>query len=382
MKHDRHSPSLLFRNLPRLITGRLRILPLTWLWLLFFHETIKNVSCEISGRDPKTGEPFDLANASCLSYPFEKFTLVIPSVVNKERFNMKTIALEFVPPNVEDGTEKAIEEALKVQSLAKECGMENKIRHLMIPGMIVEDDDRPVEMKPKLDPLEVWKAVQPKVPAMKGLCTQVTAFMDHDALGQRFGQLLEAGMEGLIFVGVPRTMSDGEGSGVAPTDALDQFKEQVPNRGVILIPTREGETGRFGFKCRQGATFAMTQLLYSDTIVDFLKKMSGETEDRPSVLLSFGYVPKVEERIGLIKWLIQDPGNASVAAEQEFVARMAPMSYSEKETELMDLYKRVVDGVAQLDFPMGIHLEAPYGFSKPAFDLFSTMLDYYSPDVD
>jgi hypothetical protein len=34
-------------------------------------------------------------------------------------------------------------------------------------------------------------------------------------------------------------------------------------------------------------------------------------------------VPKVEGRIGLIKWLIQDPGTLPSAAEQEFVKTLA-----------------------------------------------------------
>ena len=48
-------------------------------------------------------------------------------------------------------------------------------------------------------------------------------------------------MEGIAFVGVPRTMSDGEGSGIAPTDALTLYRDLVPNRGAILIPTRAEE---------------------------------------------------------------------------------------------------------------------------------------------
>lgn len=130
-------------------------------------------------------------------------------------------------------------------------------------------------------------------------------------------------MEGVVFVGVPRTMNDGEGSGVAPTDALSIYRELVTNRGVILIPTRDGEQGRFNFKCDQGATCRMTQLLYSDAIVGFLSEFARQTDHRPEILLSFGFVPKMESRVGLINWLIQDPGNAAVAAEQEFVRKLA-----------------------------------------------------------
>ena len=196
---------------------------------------------------------------------------------------LNTVALELVPPNIDRGPEQAAEDARKVAQFSAETGMEGRIRHVMIPGMIAEDDDRPIEMKPKLDVLEFWSLIRPQLPGMKGLCTQVTAFMDEPALSRRLADLTAAGFEGIVFVGVPRTMHDGEGSGVAPTDALSIYRDQVANRGVILIPTREGEQGRFTFKCDQGATYGMTQLLYSDAIVGFLTEFAKTTEHRPEI---------------------------------------------------------------------------------------------------
>ena len=293
---------------------------------------------------------------------------------------MNTIALEFVPPNEEDGRAKAIEEAREVLRLSKEAGMEGRIRHLMIPGMIEEDPDRPVDMKPKMDPLDVWKAAGPEMPGVNGMCTQVTAFHDREKLTERFTALREAGMEAIIFVGVPRTMADGEGGGVPPTDALAEFQKLVPNRGVILIPTREGEHGRFNFKCDRGATFALTQLLYSDAIVGFLKDFAAKTAHRPEILLSFGYIPQVEQRVKLIQWLIQDPGNKAVEEEQAFVARLAEAPVEQRRREIVDLYKRVIDGAQGLGFPLSLHFETPYEFVKPAFEMFAEMLEYWAPD--
>lgn len=292
---------------------------------------------------------------------------------------LNTIALELVPSNVERGPQFAIDEAHKVVTLSAEAGIEGRIGHVMIPGMIEEDDDRPIEMKPKLDVLDYWSTIKPELPGVRGLCTQVTSFLDEPALRTRLTELSAAGFDGIAFVGVPRTMSDGEGAGVAPTDALSIYDELVPNRGAILIPTRDGEQGRFNFKCKQGATYGMTQLLYSDTIVGFLQQFARETDHRPEILLSFGFVPKIESKVGLINWLIQDPGNAAVAAEQDFVRSLAGMEPGDKRTALVDLYKRVVDGVADLGFPLSIHLEATYGVSRPAFDTFAEMLAYWSP---
>ncbi|MCV7195801.1 mycobacterial-type methylenetetrahydrofolate reductase [Mycobacterium angelicum] len=293
---------------------------------------------------------------------------------------LNTIALELVPPNVDGGKERALEDAQKVVRYSAESGLDGRIRHVMIPGMIAEDDDRPVPMQPKLDVLDFWSIIKPELPGLNGLCTQVTAFLDEATLGDRLADLTAAGMEGVVFVGVPRTMSDGEGSGVAPTDALSIYRGQVANRGVILIPTREGEQGRFNFKCNQGATYGMTQLLYSDAIVGFLTEFAKETDHRPEILLSFGFVPKIETRVGLINWLIQDPGNAAVAAEQEFVKTLAEGEPPHKRQLMVDLYKRVIDGVADLGFPLGIHFEATYGVSAPAFQTFAEMLAYWAPD--
>lgn len=292
---------------------------------------------------------------------------------------MNTVALELVPPNVDRGLEYAVEEAHKVLRFAAEAGIEGRIRHILMPSMIAEDDDRPIEMKPKFDVLDYWRAIKPELPEMAGLCTQVTAFSDETTLRARLGEMTTAGIEGVVFVGVPRTMADGEGSGVPPTDALTTFRADVPDRGVILIPTRAEEIGRFNFKCERGATFGLCQLLYSDAIVPFLTEFARHSDARPEILLSFGFVPTFENRVGLINWLIQDPGNAAVAAEQEFVKKLAASEPEQRRAMMLDLYKRVIDGVADLGFPLSVHLEATYGVSGAAFTTFAQMLEYWSP---
>jgi hypothetical protein len=294
--------------------------------------------------------------------------------------SLNTVALELVPPNVERGREQALDDARKVVQCSADAGLQGRLRHVMMPGMIEEDDGRPVEMKPKMDVLDFWSIIKPELPGVNGLCTQVTAFMDEQTLRRRLSDLCDSGIEGIAFVGVPRTMNDGEGSGVAPTDALTIFEPVVANRGAILIPTREGEQGRFTFKCKQGATYGMTQLLYSDAIVDFLTEFANANDYRPEILLSFGFVPQVETRVGLINWLIQDPGNAAVADEQEFVKTLAGSAPVQRRKLMVDLYKRVVDGVGELGFPLSIHFEATYGVNKAAFDTFADMLAHWSPE--
>lgn len=295
---------------------------------------------------------------------------------------LETVALELVPPNVDNpdsGREQAAEDAAKVLRCSADVGLGGRLGHVMIPGMIEEDSGRPIEMKPKMDVLDFWSVIRPELPGINGLCTQVTAFLDESALHERLRLLSDSGMDGVAFVGVPRTMNDGEGSGVAPTDALSLFDGLVANRGVILIPTREAEQGRFAFKCDRGANYGMTQLLYSDAIVEFLAEFAATSEHRPEILLSFGFVPKVETRIGLIDWLIQDAGNAAVAEEQAFVKRLAGSEPAERRKLQLDLYRRVIDGVGDLGFPLSIHFEATYGVNVAAFETFAEMLAYWSP---
>lgn len=292
---------------------------------------------------------------------------------------METVALELVPPDAVGGFAQSQEIGRKVAEHARTAGLTDSLRHLMIPGMIAEDPDRPVDLTAKMDVLDFWNAVRPEIGDVGGLCTQVTAFDDVPELTERLRALTQAGMDGIAFVGVPRTMSDGEGPGIAPTDAMAEFTDLVPNRGAILIPTREGEQGRFGFKCERGATYGMTQLLYSDRIVEFLRDFASETDHRPEILLSFGFIPAAEQRVKLIDWLIQDPGNPYVESEQAYVARVAEGSVDQRKKELVELYKRVIDGVGELGFPVSIHLETPYGPSLPAFEMFAEMLDYWSP---
>ena len=83
--------------------------------------------------------------------------------------------------------------------------------------------------------------------------------------------------------------------------------------------------------------------------------------------------------MGLINWLIQDPGNAAVATEQDFVKTLAAAEPDRKRRLIVDLYQRVIDGVADLGFPLSIHFEATYGYSAPAFETFAEMLSYFTP---
>ena len=247
---------------------------------------------------------------------------------------MNTVAFELVPPLLEAGTEKAVEEGRNLAEQLRASGLTDRVRHVMIPGMIAEDPDRPVEMKPRMDTLDFWRAIRPELDGVGGLCTQVTAFHAKAELAARLGELRDAGMDGMgTFVGIPRTMADGEGPGVAPTRrAFGVRRRRGGHRGVILIPTREGEQERFAFKCERGATFGMTQLLFSDAVVDFLTEFARRSDHRPEILLSFGFVPDAEERVELIDWLIKDPGNAAVEREQELVASLATSASSRSRT--------------------------------------------------
>ena len=291
---------------------------------------------------------------------------------------MGTVALEFVPPNQEDGTAKAVEEAQKARENMEQMGIFERLNTLIIPGLIgEEEEERPVPFKPKIDPLETYQAVREILP-YEGVVTQVTPFLTPEELDQRVQNLKNNDIERVIFVGVPRTMADGEGPGLSPVDALTRYQNELQGRGVILIPTRPDEKGRLEFKLSSGANFAMTQLLYSETIADFLPQVL-ETDYRPEVLLSFGHVAGAEKNVGLIQWLIKD--NAEIVQqEMNFVAELGNMEFQERKKRLLDLYKRIIDRVTHLELKLGLHLEAPYGFSPQAMETFHDMLEIWSPE--
>lgn len=291
---------------------------------------------------------------------------------------MSTVALEFVPPVLEEGADKAREEAAKVAGLIAQHGIDDRVNSVIIPGMIEEDPDRPVAFSKRLDPLDTWRAIREMLP-LDCIVTQVTAFHSEDRLLERFRVLRGEDIDRAVCVGVPRTMKDGEGGGVPPVEAIARFRDEMPSRGVILIPTRQDEIGRFRFKVEQGADFAMCQLLYSDRIVSFLREIREHTDRRPEILLSFGHIAKAEQKKGLIRWLIKDEGNPLVEKEVAFVERLAGLPMEERRAELLELYQRVIEGVRDLGFPIGLHLECPYGFSEPAFETFAGMLEVWAP---
>ena len=60
--------------------------------------------------------------------------------------------------------------------------------------------------------------------------------------------------------------------------------------------------------------------------------------------------------------------------------KLADSRPDQKRKLMLDLYQRVIDGVAELGYPLSVHLEAPYGVSAPAFETFAEMLAYWAPD--
>ncbi len=220
----------------------------------------------------------------------------------------------------------------------------------------------------------------PSCPACAACALKVTSFLDQESLGKRLTDLSGAGFDGIAFVGVPRTMKDGEGEGVAPTDALSIYEDLVPNRGAIPDPHPRRRAGPVQLQVRAGRHLRHDPAAVLRRHRRIPERVRQDHRPPAEILLSFGFVPKLETKIGLINWLIQDPGNPAVAAEQEFVSQLAAIDPAEKRKLMLDLYKRVIDGVAELGFPLSIHFEAAYGVSKPAFETFAEMLEYWAPD--
>ena len=291
---------------------------------------------------------------------------------------MATIALELIPTSKSGGQALAEEEAQKTRAHLDKSGLIDHINTLVVPQMIPEEGDRPVALDEKIDALDSSVFLRQEIPA-SCILTQVTVFTPKRQLDERVASLREAGVERVVFVGVPRVFDDADIVGPSPNEALGIYADVMPSRGAILIPTRIEEEGRLLYKLDCGANFAMTQLLYSKQIVTFLETMKQHPH-RPEILLSFGFVPQLEQRLGLIRWLIKDDTSDLVGPELDWVTELAAMPFQQKKTAMVDHYKAVVEGVANAGFPVGIHFECPYGLSDPAMETFNAMLDAWHPD--
>ena len=152
-------------------------------------------------------------------------------------------------------------------------------------------------------------------------------------LPQHLRTLTEHRVEGVIFVGVPRTMADGE-TGVTPTDALASSVDIVAHQG-ILIPAREGEHGRLTTGPRRRTFGRVTSSL--DAIIGSCRLRPARPTtgrrsavDRSSPLSSGASVSSTGS---------SGSGHSAVAAEQAFVADLAASSATDQR-RLGDLYTR------------------------------------------
>lgn len=290
---------------------------------------------------------------------------------------MPTIALELVPAAKTNGRETTLKEGQSVREKLDKAGILNDINTVMIPQVIPEDEFRPVELEEKLDPIETKKYLSEWLP-VDFISTQVTVYTAMEQLRERARKLQSEGINRVIFVGAPRVENERM-IGPTPPEAISGLQDIIPSCGVILIPTRESEVDRFSAKIDAGATFGNSQLIFSDYVGTFLGDLAKKTDKRPEIMLSFGYVPKAETRVGLFEWMIWDE-QPIVHQEIEFVKSIADLPFKQKKAKLVDLYKRVIDSVHQHDFPIGIQFSIPYGISGPAFETFSEMLDVWSPE--
>lgn len=284
----------------------------------------------------------------------------------------RSLVFELVPTSLADGPSRLREEGQKVRALFEEAGLWGRVNTILIPQLIAEEGDRPVALADKIDSIDAKRYLSEALP-LDYILTQVTVFTAEAELKQRIAALRTAGIERAVFVGVPRVFDPKDVVGPYPSQAVQIFQEEMPSRGVILIPTRPDEVSRFSEKAQAGANFGLTQLLFSDHIVGFLKELAQRPE-RPEILLSFGYVPQLELTRNLIRWLIKDTTPAA-QAEMNEVLRIASLPFRDKKAHLVSLVKRVAEAVAPLGFPLGLHFECPYGPSKPAMEVFQAVLE-------
>jgi hypothetical protein len=289
---------------------------------------------------------------------------------------LKTIALELVPPVTTKPGFSPEQEACRIRGLLREAGLDRRVNTILVPQLVAEDDGRPVALHDRMDPLDLRLTFGKHLP-YSYILSQVTVYTPALELETRVRALLKSGVERVVFVGAPRN-AHTDYPGPMPDQALGMFRTTVPSRGVILIPTRVGERERVLRKLEAGASFLVTQLLFSEHVVAFLRDLAKH-HHRPQVLLSFGYVPRAEQERGLLRWLIRDDKSPHVPEEMERITKLAALPVEGRKAALVDLYRRVVEEAARMDFPLGVHFECPYGVTAPALETFQAMLEAWSP---
>lgn len=289
---------------------------------------------------------------------------------------MSTISLATPPPPRSTGPEGGREHAQDLRRRLAGTRLADALDSLFVPMIIDEDSFRPGTFVEHEDPLDYQAALARELPGLEAIVAQVTPFTPVAELEQRVARAREQSVDRMIFVGVPREYAASEVVGLYPDQALDHFRHDLPGRGVITIPARANERDRLAAKVRSGANFAITQLLYGDAITDIARGLVHDLEQPPELVLSFGYVPAIETDRGLIQWLIQDP---NAAEEMQWVRETAALGRQRRQDRLVELYRRLIDGVRELGLAPGVNFEAPYGLSPGAIETFECMLAHYDP---
>lgn len=289
---------------------------------------------------------------------------------------MATISLATAPPPTHLGTPCGLNQAVSLRQRLEGTALAEAVNSLFVPMIIDEDSFRPDDFVEHEDPLDFHTALAQEFPHCDMIVSQVTPFTPVSDLERRVRRARQQGVNRMVFVGVPREYAESEVVGLYPDQALTYFRELMPGRGVITIPVRPHEHDRLAAKVASGANFAITQLLYGDTVVELLRSLRETVEVMPEIILSFGYVPAIETDHALIQWLIQDP---RAQEEMEWVKATAQCSAEERRRRLVEVYRRIVEGVHDLGIRPGVNFEAPYGLSQGAIETFEAMLEIHDP---
>jgi len=289
---------------------------------------------------------------------------------------MATICLATAPPPTHLGTPCGVNQAENLHERLKGSALADALDSLFVPMIIDEDSFRPDDFVEHEDPLDFHTALAEVFPDLDVIVAQVTPFTPVSDLERRVRRARQQGIRRMVFVGVPREYEEDEVVGLYPDQALTYFRDLMAGRGVISIPVRPHEHDRLTAKVASGANFVITQMLYSTAVVELVGSLQDLSEHMPQIILSFGHVPALEADHGLIQWLIQDP---RARAEMEWVKATARCSGEERRRRLLEVFRRVVDGVRELGINPGLNFEAPYGLSHGAIETFEAMLEIHDP---
>lgn len=234
---------------------------------------------------------------------------------------------------------------------------------------------KPVGALPKIDPLTYgsWCTRIGGVPSIVYRCVPYHEKQVHVDWCKR---ALEMGIRAVVVVGRESSVDDCPGPEAG--EAITLFKSLGMVVGGVMIPHRENEEQRMVAKVEAGASFFVTQILFSQEdvgplLVRYSALCAKSGVDPKRVVLSFAPVTS-ERNLKFMEWL----GVQLHPCFREDLLRFPASMVQRSRLEAMKALTRLFEGPIPSDVPLGLNIEHVMDQNTAAaLDLLQEMSEIY-----